>query len=245
MKRTLVLMAMLLFPSVLAAQVCTLEHSPDRIRIRLVGNCGSPSRLQLRMGGDNGKIVSAGINDDEGYWEGKGFPQKIKNVQLCTTICKYASNCVAGEPVEDKDKDGKNICVAEYTVQCDEPGWQLGVSSDPPAVTLNYTRRRPESIEQRGELRAAPGSLICDLAVDEEVKLKPLLKSGDYKFDDIPISHATLDKKRQKSWPMGISDFLPYLVLPDGRRAQTVAATPAEQAFVQCDLKRLTLKIEK
>jgi hypothetical protein len=248
MKRTLMpIMAVMLFAPVLGAQICTREHSPDRVRIRLNGNCKPPNVLQLRMDGDSRKILTAGLRPEEGYWEGKGFAAKIKSVRLCTTICRYASACVAGEPVADKDKDGNNICVAEYTLQCDEPGWELGLSSDPPAVKFSYTRRRPdpESVEQRGELKAAPGSSICDLAVDEEVKLKPELKSANYSFREIPISRAALALKRGQSWPMGINDFKPYLVLPDDRRAQPAAATPAEEAFVQCDLKKLTLRIEK
>lgn len=246
MKRTLMLVAMALFAPALAAQFCNKEYSAERIRIRLNGNCGSPSApLYLRMAATT-TILTAGPNASEGYWEGGGFSQKIKAVRLCTTICKYASICVAGEPVRDKDKEGNNICVAEYTMPC-EPGWELGVSSVPPAVKLSYTRRRPDpdSVEQRGELKAAPGSRICDLAVDEVVKLKPELKSNNYSFKDIPISHAILEPRKGKSWPMGINDFKPYLVLPDSRRAQSTAATPAEEAFVQSDLKKLILKIEK
>jgi hypothetical protein len=165
----------------------------------------------------------------------------IKSVQLCSTICGVASSCVYGEAVPDRDKSGTKICVAEYELRCDEPAWTLNVASTP-LVTLLYTRRRPEAgaLEQHGELKAAPGR-ICDLALDEEVKLKPKMPVKPYSFRYIPVSKAGLLEKRN-SWTLGASELLQYVDLPGGRRAQ--GATDAESAFVQQDLKELKLTIE-
>jgi hypothetical protein len=227
---------------------CSLGHNPKRIRIFLNGDCEQPELIKLRMDGDSRAELSAGLNKAKGYWEGDGFDAMIKSVHLCTALClknRRASSCIAGEPKTDTDESGKKICVAVYRLPCDEPGWSLALSSVP-LVTLSYTRRRPEpqSVEQRGQLKAAPGSRICDLAVDEEVKLKPQFKSKGYIYTDIPVSHALL-KDKHDSWPMGFSDLKEYLVRPDGRRAQSNAVTPAEEAFIKRDLEQLILQIEK
>lgn len=237
-----VMMTMALFAPVLGAQsFCSKEHSPDRIRIRLIGNCATPERLQMRKGGDNRSVLTVTLQRDQGYWEGPGFPSMIKSVQLCSTLCGVASSCVYGEATPARDSSGTKICVAEYVLQCDEPAWTLNVSSTP-LVTLLYTRRRPDAdaLEQHGELKAAPGR-ICDLALDEEVKLKPKMPVKPYSFRYIPVSKAGLLEKRN-SWTLGASELLQYVDLPGGRRAQ--GATDAESAFVQQDLKELKLTIE-
>jgi len=236
-----VIVAVALFAPVLGAQsVCSKDHRPDRIRVRFIGECGNPRDLQeLRVGGDSRFVLLAAIKKDEGYWEGRGFPSMIKSVQLCSNVCGVASSCVSGKATPDRDKNGSKICVAEYEFRCDEPAWTLNVSSTP-LVTLSYTRRRPEaeSVEQRGELKAAPGRL-CDLASDETVSLKPQVKP--YSFRDIVVSKASLVMKRN-TWTLGASELLRYVELPGGRRPQ--GASDAESAFVQQDLKELKLTIE-
>jgi hypothetical protein len=238
----IVLAAITFVPTLRAQSFCSTEHRPDRVRVRLIGDCkATEESLQLRVGGDSSSVLVVPFQKNEGYWEGRGFTSMIQSVQLCSARCDFASSCISGKAVPDRDKDGTKICVADYEFHCDEEGWTLNVTSDPP-VPLSYTRRRPDtqSVEQRGGFRLAPGR-ICGLASDEVVNLKPKVKT--YTFRDIPVSRTRLEQEKS-TWKLGPSKLLAYIDLPSGRRSHP-EATDAEGFFVQQDLKELTLTIEK
>jgi hypothetical protein len=244
------------------ADWCTKKTTADSIRVTLV-DCPKQDQLTLRRRGDDRSRITLDPTGNSAVWVGEALDGSIDTNVLCSTLCNFASVCAAGKPSPRKDKDGiTDICVANYEFRCAEQGWTLNVSWTP-LVTLSYTRhrRRPDtdSVEQRGELKAREIPLaaitpsktnrgthsqlsgtnqICDLAADEEVKLKPNVKP--YSFDDIRVSRADLEQK-QNSWTLGANELMNYVKMPGGRRAQ--GASDAESAYVQQDLKWLTLTI--
>lgn len=217
---------------------CNKASRADVVRVVLI-NCGKQDEINLRQDGNDETLIKLKPTAASGIWEEKWPGGAIESNVLCSTVCHFASDCKRGKP-KPETKDGNDVCVAEYEFRCEEPAWTLSVRSTP-LVTVDWTRKRGE-IQQRGALRAAPGKL-CDLADDEEVKLKPKLPpKSQFSFRDIPVTHDDLQRQKLNTLTLGPNDLVSYVVAPEGRRRPPLS--DYEKEFLKKDLRELVMMID-
>lgn len=234
----------LVFGSSTHAQFCKTTNTPDVVRIRLSPDCGDPARIELRRNGDD-KVRVPAVRQHEGWWLAPPYRDPMKNVSYCSKVCGYASVCVAATALPEHDAAGQRICVAEYKFGCEEAAWTLAVEASPPA-TLMYKRKREQSREQSGEMKAVPAPLkraqICDLAVSETIEIIPQTRPH-YSFVPIPVWHEKLQGRRNQEWPLSRTTLIDYVRLPEGRRSR--ALSEGERAYFQLDIRELKLMIAR
>jgi len=239
--------AALLAVSLIAAgtargQGCNAQSHADRVRVTLI-DCGDLKQVFVRHDGNDREPVALRPTATPAVWETAGFDGSIESNVLCSKFCPWASECATPTPKVDKE-GGKNICVATYQFRCDEDGWTLLVQSAPAVINVDWTRKRAiqGSIEQRGELKAAPGKL-CDLASDETINLRPKLSSSTpFTFKDIPIKRSELEQQKEQKMTYGPTDLVRYINPPPGRRTQPLS--DVEKSYLAQQLRELTVKID-
>jgi len=190
----LLMLAAVQIPLAQAQNACTLDHRANRIRITLAG-CPAGTTVAARKNGDDTDPVP--LNGANNVWTGDGYDGPMKNFTLCSKICGFASECVKPTPKgEWEGQPSHFVCYADYTFKCGKTSWTLGIDSSPKGLKI-VIERTANGTKQHDELWAAPRTLVCDIAYDEQIRVTgvdAVRTDIGLKYDDFD-SNRTIEKE--------------------------------------------------